>query len=251
MNLDLCLLGIVVVSGVLGVFSGAIKQLAHWAGLALAYLAASPLAARLTPWAAPRLGVPAAGVKIGATILGFFALYAVTGALLQVVFKAVAGTGQKGRWDRVGGFALGLGRGALIVYLPVAAALTLEAPIAKALGRSPDAFETSAVFGLVRRHNLFKSVDLPALAKVEKLAQAVRDPQAARALLGDSRLQDLLKDANLKAALKDDALLKALESGDLSSLRKDPRISALLKDPRIAGLAEEAKKLGLDKPTPP
>ncbi len=76
----------------------------------------------------------------------------------------------------------------------------------------------------------------PILAKIEKLAAAARDPQAAQALAAsEPKLQELLNDPSLQSMLKGEHLDQALKSGDISALKNDPKISALLNDPRIAG----------------
>ena len=71
MNLDLLIAGLLAVFGLLGLASGAIKQLTHWAALAMAYIAAGPLAGQLTPVLAPRLGLPPVAVKIASPRWGF------------------------------------------------------------------------------------------------------------------------------------------------------------------------------------
>ena len=141
---------------------------------------------------------------------------------------------------------LGLGKGAVILFVAISAALFFETPLTEALGKPPEAVQRSAVVAFVRKHNLFDSVSLPALAKIQKLAQAARNPESAQSLESvEPQLQELLKDPGLQSMLKDGNLEQILKSGDISAIKNNPQISALLKDPRIS---EELSAKGADTP---
>jgi membrane protein required for colicin V production len=246
MNVDLLIAGLLAMFGLLGLVSGAIKQLSHWAGLGLAYVLAWPLAGRLTPLLAPRLGYPPIGVKIGLSVLGFFALYVLGTIAAHFALAKIAGNREKGRLDHAGGFVLGLAKGGVIVFVALSTALFFEKPLTEALGRLPDAAQKSAVVGFVRRHNLFDVVSLPAMAKIQKLAEAARNPQSAQSLESmEPQLQEMLKDPALQSMLKDQHLDEMLKSGDMSAIKNDPRLSALLKDPRIS---DQLSLKGADTP---
>jgi len=207
--------------------------------LAFAYLAARPLAAALTPALAPRLGFPPAGVKVALSLLCFSAVYAGGTLLVHLLLKKLAGNREKNRLDRAAGFLLGVGKASAVVFVLLSALLFFEKPLISALGKPSETIQRSAIVKLVRGHNLFDAVSFPALAKIEKLMAAARDPKAARALADDPKLRELLNDPNLRAALQDETVAQALRSGDWSALLNNPKIASLLKDSRIAEPAIE------------
>lgn len=245
MNFDLLIAALLIILGLLGLVSGAIRQLTHWAALALAYILAWPLASRLTPVLAPKLSLPPAAVKIILSSLGFFGLYALGAVVFHLILAKLAGNRENGRWDHAGGFLLGLGKGTVIVFVALSVAVYFEKPLTQALGRPPAAVENSRTVAFVRRHNLFDSVPAPILAKIEKLAAAARDPESGQSLESlEPELKGLLKDPHVQSLLKDGNLDQILKSGDISALKNDPRFSALLKDPRITeGLSTKSEDI--------
>ena len=240
MKLDLLLACVVALFGLLGLFSGAINQLRHWAGLILAALAARPLAASLTPFAAPKLGLSPLIVNVALSTLLFCILYMLGMATARAVLLKLFPGSQNGRGDREIGFVLGAAKGGALSYILLSLLIFFEKPLTKAFGAPPAALGESRIVGLARRHDLFHAVPLPALAKVEKLMEAAKDPSRLKDLQNEPELRRLLDDPQLKAALQNDALSQALKSGDLSSLRNDPRLKALLNDPRLAAPSGDA-----------
>jgi membrane protein required for colicin V production len=234
MKLDLLVAGVVALFGLLGLFSGAINQLRHWAGLILAALAARPLAARLTPLAAPPLGLSPMIVNVALSAALCVVLYLIGMLAARAVLLKLFPGSQNGRGDRELGFALGAAKGGAIVFALLSLLVFFEKPLTKAFGAPPAAVRESRVVALVRRKDLLHAVNVPALAKVEKLAEAAKDPSKLKDLQNDPDLRRLLDDPRLKAALQNDELAQALKSGDLSSLQNDPRLKALLDDPRLA-----------------
>lgn len=233
MVLDLGLAFVVLVIGLLGLRSGAIRQLSHWAALVCAYLLSGPLAAWATPAVAAQLGFSATLVKFGLSALFFLALSITANLAVHRVLGGSHGEREGGRPDRFFGLLLGTGKGAAFAYALLCGLLSFEGPLTRALGQPPAAFADSTAVAFARAHNLFASVAVPAVARLEKLAAAAKDPEAARALGQDPQFKALLDDPALKAAVGDPALLRALQSGDLSGLKNDPRFKALLDDPRL------------------
>ena len=227
MSVDLSLAGLLLVFAVLGAFSGAIRQLSHWAGLALAYFAAGPIALRLTPLLAPKLGLPAIGVRVVLSSLLFGALYAAGTLLFHGAAKKIVPGREGGRTDRGGGFLLGGAKGAALVYVVLSVALFFEKPLAGAFGPLPEPVRESKAVSLARRHNLFETASFPALARIERLMEAARDPKKARR---EPELRRWLDDPRLKALVKDEALVKALRSGDTAALRNVPQLAALFEE---------------------
>lgn len=242
-NADFIFLGFILILGLFGYLSGAVRQLTHWAALVLAYFCCRPLAARLTPSVTPRLAplMPAKLTLSPALVnmslsSSFFSLILIVGSvLLSALASKILGKREDSRINRTGGFVLGAGKGAAIVFAAVAVLLFLEKPLTEAFGAFPRPVAKSVAVGFVRAHNPLESAPIPMLDKIEKLMAALKDPQRAEALLNDPELRKLLRDPALTPALKDKNLEAALRSGDWSALKDDPRIAKLLKDPRIAG----------------
>ncbi|MBI5243161.1 MAG: CvpA family protein [Elusimicrobia bacterium] len=234
MTIDLAILSLVLLSGLLGLASGAIKQAAHLIGMAFAYLAALPLAAALTPMLAQKLGYPPAAVKVGLSVACFSVLYGVGTFAALCALRKLAGDREKSRLDRAAGFVLGAGKAGVVVFVMLSAVLFFEKPLVQALGKTPEKIEQSNIIALVRRHNLFDAIPFPALDKIQRLMNAAKDPKAAQELMSDPKLKELLNDPKLKEVLQDESVAKALRSGDISALLNNPRIAALLKDSRIA-----------------
>ena len=238
MTLDLVLAGLVLVFGFFGFLSGAIRQLAHWLGLFLAYAAARPAATFATPYAAPDLGLSPHVVNVLLSGL-FFVLFFVLGSwAVQRLLQKIFPNRQNGRGDGAFGFLLGAGTGAVLLYTLVSFYVFFEKPLTKAFGAPPPAVRDSVAVRLARSHDLFNAVHVPALAKFEKLLAAAKGPGGAGALSGQPELQRLLDDPKLKAALQDDSLSRALKSGDLSALKDDPRLQSLFGNPKPAAPAE-------------
>jgi uncharacterized membrane protein required for colicin V production len=242
MKFDLLLAGVVAVFGFFGLLSGAINQLRHWMGLILAALAARPLAARLTPYAAPQVGLSPKVVNVALSGLLFCVLYLLgTAAARRILLNLFPGR-QDGRGDRAFGFGLGAAKGAALLFILLSFLIFFETPLTKAFGAPPAPVRESRVVALVRGHDLFDAVPIPGLVKVEKLIEAARNPRALRELENEPELRRLLDDPQLKAALQDGALSRALQSGDLSALKNDPRLRALLNDPRLAAPSPNAPR---------
>ena len=231
MNFDLLLTGLVALFGLFGLLSGAINQFRNCIGLIVAALAARPLAARLTPYAAPRIGLPPLVVNVALSGLLFCVLYLLAGAAARRLLLRLFPDRQDGPGDRAVGFALGAAMGAALLFVLLSFLIFFEKPLSRAFGAPPVPVRESRVVALVRRHDLFAALPIPALAKVEKLIEAAKDPKD---LANEPELRRLLDDPQLKAALQDGELSRALQSGDLSTLKNDPRLRALLNDARLA-----------------
>jgi hypothetical protein len=220
MSLDLWLLGVVGLFGVMGLFSGAIKQVAQWLAMIAAYVFVRP--------AVSGLPVHYAGLAVLATIL-------VGGPLLRLLINKLIPARALTAPDRVGGLLLGSLKGAALVYVCLCVTLAFEGPLSKSgvdlAGKTKDSRAVEAA----RRHNLFDRVKLPALQAAQRLAEARSDPRAAQQLLSSPAFQSALNDPALKAALSDPALKEALNGGgDPARLFENPQVKKLLEDPKLA-----------------
>ncbi len=130
---------------------GAVRQSAHLAVMVGAYFLSNALAGPLAPLAEARLKFSPPTIKVGLSAALFCGLV-LAGDL--AVRRALAGRAA-GRADRVGGFVLGTGNGAAIVYMSLCALLIFEKAHAGALGRMTAAFNRSAAVASARSHNYF------------------------------------------------------------------------------------------------
>ena len=237
MKFDLLLAGVVALFGLFGMLSGALNQLRHWAALILAALAARPLAARLTPYAAPRAGLPTTAVNAALGALLFIFIYLIGTLAAGRILAKLFPDRKNGRGDRAFGFCLGAAKGAFLLFVLLSLLIFFEKPLTAAFGAPPAPLRESRAVALARRHDLFDAVPVPALAHLEKLIEAAKGPDGLRDLENEPELRKLLEDPQVKAALQDEGLSRALKSGDLSTLRDDPRLKKILDDPRLAAPA--------------
>lgn len=234
MTFDLFLAGVVALFGLLGLLSGALGQLRHWLGLALAALAARPLAARLAPRAAASLGLSTAAADVALSGVFFAVLYVIGMLAARRLLMKLFHDRQNGAGDRAFGFGLGAAKGAALLFVLLSLLIFFEGPLTKALGTPPAPVRESRAVAFVRRHDLFDAVPVAASTRLQKLIEAAKSPGGLQDMGGEPELRRMLEDPRLKAALQDGDLSRALKSADLSSLRGDPRLKALLDDPRLA-----------------
>ncbi|MFI5363324.1 MAG: CvpA family protein [Elusimicrobiota bacterium] len=233
MKIDLSLSAFVALFGLLGFLSGAMSQVRHWLGLILAAVLARPLGSRLTPYVAPHIGIPPACLNVALSAFLFGVVYVlVTAAAGGLLLKLFPGR-QAGRADRALGFGLGAAKGAALVFVILSLLIFFEKPLTASLGEPPPDVKESRIVALVRSHDLFDAVPIPALAQIEKLIAAAKSPAGVQGLENQPELRKLLDDPQLKAALQSEDLSSALKMGDLSGLKNDPRLRALLNDPRL------------------
>lgn len=238
MSLDLVVLALLGFFALSGYHSGALRQVSHAAGLICGWFASGPAAGFLTPLLAPRLGLPAAAVRVVLTGLLFGVLGGLGATLVHALLAKLMGRRAGGRVDDALGLVLGLGKGAALVFVALSILLFFEKPLIRLYGPPPPSIATSETVALVRRHGLFQTVSLPVVVKLERLLVALRDPDSARALLAQNpRLHALLDDPRLRAVLKNESNARTLLSGDAAALRNNPQLSALLHDPRLTQTA--------------
>jgi uncharacterized membrane protein required for colicin V production len=234
MKFDLILLAVAAAFGFYGFYTGAMAQLKNALGMLAAYFGARPLAALLTPRAAPQMGLAPPIVNLILSGFLFCALYSLTSWLVRKALVKMFPDSSLGRADRVVGFLTGTGKGVLVIYAALSFYVFFEKPMAQAFGAPPPAVRESACVELARQHDLLHVIPVPALKKLEKLVAAARNPEAAEALAATPELKRLLDDPQLKAALQNDELTRGLMSGDLSALKDAPSLQALLKDPKFS-----------------
>ena len=233
MQVDLAVLAVVALFAVLGIASGAAKQLSHWIGLLLGLFASRPLAAALAPAVSERLDWPLALTQVGLACLLFVVLTALGAGVSHFILARLMGERENGPVNRALGGVLGAGKAAAGLFVALSALVFFEAPLARAGAGFADQAKGSRAMALAREHNLFASLRLPAFDGLRK-ALKDKDPKALRKLLEDPQLKAVLKDPRLKELLSDPALKQALASGNPAALLQDPKIRELLSDPALA-----------------
>lgn len=233
MTLDLWLAALVALFALMGLFSGAIKQVAQWLAVALAYLVVKPLASAAAPSLAPKLGLPAAFGPVAVVALAMLAVFLLGAPMFRLLLTKLLPAREKTAGDRAAGLALGALKGAALVFVGLSVLVSFEKPLAESGHDLARATEGSRAVDFARRHNLFDTLKLPMLDAAKQLAAARSDPNAARALLQSPALQAALDDPALKAAFADPGLQAALRSADPSTLLQNPQVKKLLEDPRL------------------
>lgn len=173
MTLDLWLLGAVMLFAVFGYFSGALRMLGHWLALAVAYLAAKPAAAALSPLAAERFKqFPPKLVALGVGALAFPVIYILAGFAFRWILLKLLPTGSKTPADRKAGLALGAAKGAALVFLGLSVLASFEQPLAKAGWDLNKETGDSRALAYVREHNPFAAYAQSALEKAQAVTGA-------------------------------------------------------------------------------
>lgn len=232
MTLDLLIAGVALLVGLAGARRGAASQLAGWAALVVAVLAAKPGAALLGPtfaaWlhAAPGTASVAAGLAVFVLVL--VAARLVLNALLRGVLTF--GNPEHRGLDRLLGFCLGASKVLAVAWVALSALAFVEERFSvsgQAFGISP---ERSLAFGAARRWNLFGLANFGPAQALLTLEQALRKPGGAARLSNDPAMASLLKDARFKAVTEDPAVKKAVEEHDVATLLRTDSVVKLLSD---------------------
>ena len=245
MKIDVAVAFVVFFFGALGLWSGAIKQTAHLAGLAAGWPLARPLAGMIGPLVAKRVGYPLLITTIGCSFVVFFLLYVATVLILRFVLRKIFPDGEHGWLNRVGGFGLGAAKAALICFVVLSFVVLVE----NFIGSLWDDFhkETRQSYSLrfARHHSLFAS--LPAVGGLEKILKAGRDPSQALALASDPEFTALSRDPRVRGMIDDAGIHHALEEGDYAELLSSVKVLDALNDPKMV---ERLMRLESGSPAP-
>jgi uncharacterized membrane protein required for colicin V production len=233
-NLDLWLVVAVAAFGLMGLFSGAIKQAAQWLAVATAYLAVKPAATAAGPALAAKLGLPAVGGPVIVVSAAMLLAYVVGSLGFKALLNKLLPAREKTRADRIGGFALGAAKGAMGAFVLLSVVVAFEPQLAQSGIDLDKKTGGSSALAFTRRHNLFDVLHVPILDDVKRLAAARSDPRAAQALFDNPALKGALDDPRLKAALADPALQDALKGANPMAALQNPEIRKLLSNPEVA-----------------
>ena len=254
MKIDLAVLGILFFAGGLGLWSGAIRQLAHLGGLDAGWFAARPLAQLVGPLLSKELGYPLLVTTVGCSFACFFVVCIGAVFALRLALSKLLPDGERGMLNRLGGFALGAAKAAILVFVVLSLLVFLEKHVARLWPGFKKEAGASLAMRQVRHHGLFAS--LPAVSGLEKVLTASRDPQAAAELAQDPDFQALARDPRVKGMADDQGVRRALQEGDVAALLSSVRVLEALNDPKLmerltrldSGAAAPDGPLNADKP---
>lgn len=232
MTLDLLIAVVALLVGLAGARRGAASQLAGWAALVLAVLAAKPGAALLGPTFAVWLHAAPGTASVAAGLAVFVVVLVAARLVLNAVLRGVLTLGNPERrgLDRFLGFFLGAAKVLAVAWVALSALAFVEDRFSvsgKLFGVSP---ERSLAFGAARRWNFFGMADFGPAQSLMKLEQALRKPGGAARLSNDPAMASLLKDARFKAVAEDPAVKKAVEEHDVATLLRTDSVVKLLSD---------------------
>ena len=250
MTLDLVIAVLAVLVGVSGARRGAAQQLAGWAALVVAVLAARPGARLFGPSFATWLRATPGTAAVAAGFATFVVVIVAARLLLTFVLREVLTLGNPERRapDRFLGFALGAAKALAIAWVVLSALAFVEDRVSYSGRPFGIATDRSVAFAAARRWNLFAVADFGPAQSLMKLEQALRTPEAMSRLASDPAVADLLKDPRWKALVQDPAVRKALEQRDVATLLRSDTVATFLKDggsrARLQAALEAFQKAG-------
>lgn len=243
MKIDLAVLVVVFFFGLLGMSSGAIRQVSHLGGLVAGWFGARPAAQIAGPLLAKKLGYPLLVATIGCSFAAFFGIYLIAVLVLRFVLARILPDGEHGWLNRLGGFAMGAAKAAILAFVLLSLLVFAEKPLASLWPDLKKETAPSLSVKLVRHHGLLAS--LPAIGGLEKILKAGKDPAKATALAEDPEFQALARDPRVRGLVDDQAIRAALVDGDHAALLSSVRVLEALNDPK---LVERLARLDAGKP---
>ncbi len=232
MMLDLLIAVLALLVGIAGARRGAASQLAGWAALVLAVLAARPGAQLFGPLFASWLHAAPGTASVAAGFCTFVVVLVAARLVLNALLRGVLTFGNPERrgLDRTLGFALGAVKVLAIAWVALSALAFVEERFSlsgKVFGISP---ERSLAFAVARHWNFFGMADFGGTQSLMKLEQALRKPGGTARLANDPAVATLLRDPRFKAVAEDPVVKKAVEQHDVATLLRTDSVMKLLAD---------------------
>lgn len=217
MIIDVIAIGLVLLAAIVGAFTGALAQLVHLVGLALAWLLGRFAGLRFGPRLAGAIHVPAilgvALLALGVGFVVFVGIHVIGRGLLR---RLRHGRGP-GRYDRAAGILVGATKSGLVVWLVMSLVVFFDGPLA-GLGWKIDT-RGSEVASLARRGNLLAHSGLP----LPELRKALSNPAA---LAHSPAMRRLAANKKLEAALQRGDYVTVLKSADVLHILSSPKLRA-------------------------
>ncbi|MDR0966713.1 MAG: CvpA family protein [Myxococcales bacterium] len=236
-RIDAVVLAFALLIGAIGLYSGAIKQIANIAGLVVGYFAARPVGARLSPAIAGFFDLPLFIATIGTCLIAFFALYALSAFLLKMILKRLLPAGEGGLLNRLGGFVLGVLKAALLAFVVLSGVALVEPFVTALWSRFPQETRISRAYGFARQNSIFAR--LSQFETLRTVVQAGGNPNspgtmaALEALANDPSLMALANDPRIASIAADPSVQKAIAQGNYAAIFSNKRIQSALNDPEL------------------
>jgi membrane protein required for colicin V production len=242
--IDLIILCLVLFFAMVGLLTGAARQIAHLVGLVVAYFVSRRLGSVVGPRLADSLGTPQLlGVLLGTVLLFIVVLVVVRYALGALLQRLMTGRDPNNRGpDRVLGLLIGGAKVAVIAYVVLSALTFVEEHVVVAGKRLGVASKDSRALAFARDHNLFEMTQFAPVKDFVQVAQVSSNPERAAQLQSDPAYKALRQDPRFQRALKDDGLRRALEQGDTQALLRSNLVLQLIQDPEFAARLGAAAK---------
>ncbi|MBI4668820.1 MAG: CvpA family protein, partial [Elusimicrobia bacterium] len=234
MNIDYLLLAAIGLFAVMGAFSGALRQLSQWVGLASAYLLAGPLGAAFGPFLAPHLGPYKSFAPIIASGFSMPAVYFAISLCYRLFPKRLLSAMEESRANRFAGFVMGTVKAGAIIYIMLSIVVSMEQPLALSGMNLKERAAGSKAVEFARKHNLFSSFHLPILESAKNLAALQSNPAAIPALFNDPALKKIISDPNIRKMFSNSALSGGAGRQNAAALLENPDMQKLLSDPELA-----------------
>lgn len=233
MNLDLAVLGAVVLLALAGAAWGALRQLTFLGAALLGYLAARALAPTVGDGLAGTLPGPVA--RVSAALLIFFGVLFGVSLASHLLLRWMGAGRLWGPADRALGALLGAAKAGLVAWV-ILSALAFTGPVGPAWLRLDP--RDSDFAALAREHNLFQAWRSPTADLLRRLLTAARDPRGSARLLSDVEMRGLLEDPRVQSLLQE-----ARASGQRDPpLERSPKAMELLSDPAFLARLEKAQQ---------
>lgn len=236
-RIDLTVLLFALLIGLIGFFSGAIRQIANLLGLLAAYFAARPLGAKISPILAEMTGLPLFFLTLASCLLAFFVVYGLAYLLMRMVLKRCLPDGERGIVNRVFGLAIGIAKASLIAFVLLSGLVLIESAVATLWERFAEETRISRAYDFARKNSLFaRLAQFETLQTVIQASGSRDNPRTIAALeqlAGDSRLTALAKDPRISSIALDPAIQKALTHGNYAALFSNEKILGVLNDQEL------------------
>jgi membrane protein required for colicin V production len=233
-NLDLWLLGLVLLVAVAGAFSGALRQVLKLAGVVAGWAAARWLAPLLTR----QLEAPSAATRAMVTAATFVTAWVLVAWIGRSIRKAVQGEKERpGLTDRLLGALLGATKGALVAWVFLALLALAGGRLVLGSVRIDD--HGSQAAALAARHDLLAIADPEAAGSLRRLSALWRDPAKRARLLQDPDWKRLLERTGLGPALEKGA--GAAGDGSKALEKARGKAAELLDEKELRRLLDKAE----------
>ncbi|GEM_PF-860505 len=233
-HIDLMTLFLVLFLGAVGAFTGAIRQISNIAALVTAYFASNPCAAKIAPPVAAALSAPLFLATVACCIVSFFLVYAASYVLYRMLLKRIIPEGENGMIDKMGGFLLGGGKAAAIMFVILSALVLIEPGVRSHWDRFAQEEQHSRAYRFARENSIFaRMTQFQTLQTVMMASGSRADPRTADALAqlaADPDLAALAKNPRIAAIAADHDIQRALFSGNYPALFANDKVRELLND---------------------